>query len=565
MWLVVVDTAQIQPYVFGSNRLRENVGASYLVDAVTGAWAFEVVTKIAPTKHNIGPQDVLNDAARIEAGCEAEVLYAGGGNFVVLFDILEKVKNFQTHLSQRVLLEAPGLQVVIAQQELDWYNHVLREKLDEVFDLLAEQKRKRAWSAPLLGLGVTASCNSTGLSATGIVPGIGGDPGYLASDEIRAKVAIALPQHSSRSEADRRLQETIFLPDIYRYPTDFEDLGATEGEYSYIALVHADGNRVGQSMREIGEGYTTAKQNRECVQALRTFSHKIQQAAATSLQAVVDQIVERIDEGKDGGKVLLHPLGRENPKLVIQLKRAKKDGRPYLPFRPIVFGGDDVTFVCDGRLGLSLASAYLHAFEQETKNAHLGKDGGRLTACAGIAIVKSHYPFARAYDLTVELTRSAKYYREEQGIAGSCLDWHFAASGLGGSLEEIRAREYQVNAGSLTLRPVALAATASQEQRTWPVVLAGIRAFQHEEWAERRNKIKALRDALREGPEAVAHFLVAFHKGDLLPEVLSETHDWQKRGWDGGLCGYFDAIELVDWFIPLEGVAHEAPAITSAS
>jgi hypothetical protein len=39
MHLVVVDTAQIQPYIFGSNRLRENIGASHLVAESTEAWA----------------------------------------------------------------------------------------------------------------------------------------------------------------------------------------------------------------------------------------------------------------------------------------------------------------------------------------------------------------------------------------------------------------------------------------------------------------------------------------------------------------------------------------------
>jgi hypothetical protein len=29
MQLVMVDTTGIQPYIFGSNRLRENIGASY--------------------------------------------------------------------------------------------------------------------------------------------------------------------------------------------------------------------------------------------------------------------------------------------------------------------------------------------------------------------------------------------------------------------------------------------------------------------------------------------------------------------------------------------------------
>lgn len=34
-WLVIVDTTGIQSYIFGSNRLRENVGASYLVHQAT--------------------------------------------------------------------------------------------------------------------------------------------------------------------------------------------------------------------------------------------------------------------------------------------------------------------------------------------------------------------------------------------------------------------------------------------------------------------------------------------------------------------------------------------------
>src|SRR2546425_6652215 len=201
MWLVVVDTTQIQPYIFGSNRLRENVGASYLVDVATKDWAFDAVKAAAPGKTNIGPDNVLMDDApdtRIEHGLDAEVLYAGGGNFVVLFGgdddkAKNAAKEFTSNLSLRALLEAPGLQLVIAQQQMDWRQDILRDKLDEAFHTLAIQKRNRAWSAPLLGLGVTAACRSTGLPATGIVRGIRGEPGYLASDEIQAKVDVAWP------------------------------------------------------------------------------------------------------------------------------------------------------------------------------------------------------------------------------------------------------------------------------------------------------------------------------------------------------------------------------------
>lgn len=560
MWLVVVDTMQIQPYIFGSNRLRENVGASYLVDAATRDWAFEAVKDAAPGKTNIGPGNKLIDDARIENGWDAEVLYAGGGNFVVLFDDKDKAKKFNYYLSRRALQEAPGLQLVIAQQEMEWHEHMLRNKLDEVFRALAVQKRNHAWSVPLLGLSVTASCSSTGLPATGVVPGIGGDPGYLASDEIRAKVDVATQQGSNPSAADRRLQRTIKLAAGYSYPADFEDLGATAGEYSHIAVVHADGNGMSQRISEISDTYATVDKNRDFVLALRNFSINLENAAKKALKAVLDRLVERVID-KDGDKSIVYEPNRD---MFIQIKLASKDSDYYVPFRPIVFGGDDVTFVCDGRLGLSLATAYLQEFEQHT--ADLGKDGRGLTACAGVAIVKSHYPFARAYALAAELTRSAKSYRTDRTIAGSCLDWHFALSGLGGSIKEIRDREYKVGKEDwLTLRPVALDSNSKQAQRAWPVVLGGIEAFQGEEWAGRRNKIKALRNALREGPSAVEHFLVAFNKGDKLPLVLPEMQNWPSTGWQAGWCGYFDAIELVDWFIPLEGGVNATPATVPAS
>ena len=229
MWLVVVDTMQIQPYIFGSNRLRENVGASYLVDAATRDWAFEAVKEtvegIRIGKTNIGPENKLiedsrdnvrKDAPRIENGLEAEVWYAGGGNFVVLFKDEEQVKLFNRKLSLRALQKAPGLQLVIAQEEMDWDKDMLRDKLDEVLSKLAVRKRNHAWSAPLLGLSVTASCRSTGLPATEMVPGIRGEPDYPASDEILAKVYVATPQGSDKSLADQRLQKVIGLVAGYR-------------------------------------------------------------------------------------------------------------------------------------------------------------------------------------------------------------------------------------------------------------------------------------------------------------------------------------------------------------
>ena len=179
-----------------------------------------------------------------------------------------------------------------------------------------------------------------------------------------------------------------------------------------------------------------------------------------------------------------------------------------------------------------------------------------------MAIVKSHYPFARAYGLAEELIRNAKRYRREleDDNAGACLDWHFALSGLGGSLKTIREREFLVKQGPLTLRPVTLGDNPRDSRNAWPLVARAIGAFQGPEWAGRRTKVKALRDALRDGPSAVAHFRTAFNDNQRLPALLpAHAPGWATHGWEDADCGYFDAVELADWFMPLEEEEKYAP------
>lgn len=552
MHLVIVDTAQIQPYIFGSNRLRENVGASHLVAQATTTWAKEAVRRVA-LRNNIKSDGTLDGTKRIENpadNLDAEVIYAGGGNFVVLFRTSELAKAFTRELSRKALTDAPNLQLVIVQNLFAW-SESLSKKVKATFQKLAMEKRARVPSAPLLGLSVTAMCQSTGLPAVGIAPAMGDDPARLASAEILAKLHAVERRDQDFGEADRRLRALLPPPDGYDYPAQLDYLGGTRGEHNFIAVVHADGNGMGRRIMEIGEKYQSPDHNREYISAIRAFSEQVDIAAQRALRDVLDKLVERIRN--DGGNRIVHKNALGKIIAEIPLKSAGS-GRWFLPFRPIVFGGDDVVFVCDGRIGLSLAIEYMRRLEHHTQNLPDGK--GKLTACAGIAIVKAHYPFARAYALADELCKLAKNYRREirdryPNWDGSCLDWHFALSGLSGGIEEIRGREYTVSSGSLVLRPVTLQDNPEESYRTWEVINTGIIEFQGERWAGRRNKMKALRDALREGPEAVKHFLTKHNEGKPLPDVEPSLTNWKSSGWQGNYCGYFDALELADWFIPL--------------
>lgn len=569
--LVVVDTAHIQPYIFGSNRLRENIGASYLVSQVTGAWAFQAVKEVAPGC-NVTPAGSIDEQKTLEGtpGLQAEVIYSGGGNFVVVFRGQERAEDFSLALSRRALRESPGLELVLASQPLTWRGAsglALPQAVTGAFKQLEAKKRRQAPPLPLLGLGVTEACLSTGLPAVGMTPPFGtrGDSFPAAAAVLAKHKAVKAANERLARELSQVLDRASARLDGKRtdFPHEFDFLGRSSGEFSYIAVIHADGNGVGQRILELGQH---AASDRDYVAKMRAFSQKLSTASKTALVSTLNQMVEAIDPTWEtvqhlgaGGRTISQ----------VQISKDEVSHVRYLPVRPLVYGGDDLTLVCDGRLGLSLAAAYLRHFEQATLALNLPDGKGALSACAGISVVKSHYPFARAYTLAEELCASAKQYRRK--LLGrnlpeltACLDWHFALSGIHASLPNIRQREYQTSHGCLALRPVTLGANVLEDMRAWDVVRKGIEAFQEDPaWRDERSKVKALRDALRGGPEAVRAFRLKYLRDDEkgvpkdLPNVADAHPELKTSGWSANLAGYFDAIEWMDWFLPLPETREE--------
>jgi hypothetical protein len=141
-----------------------------------------------------------------------------------------------------------------------------------------------------------------------------------------------------------------------------------------------------------------------------------------------------------------------------------------------------------------------------------------------------------------------KEFNDYPNVAG--LDWHFAVTGLVFGLDEVREREYTVSPGNLLMRPVLLDA-AGNDWRAWPVFADLVTRLQTDEaWRDRRNKVKALRDALRAGDQAVRQFRSYYLGGELLPDIPNRP-DVRETGWDGARCAYFDAIEAMDFYVPL--------------
>lgn len=526
-----LDTTGIQNYIFNSNRLRENIGASYLVAAATGEWVKEALVDLEI------PKDKQTEAIE-NSSYGAELVYADGGNALLVFKKRKIALEFSNILSNRVLREAPGLNLLIAHCELDWFGdkklwQVVKELIT---DNIERQKHERIHSVPLLGLGVTATCNSNLLpavdSSNNYIQYDNSEPekNYLISRETKHKIIAA---SNANKKLEKLLAGVIDL-NVYQFPYRTDNLGRSEGESSYAAVIHADGNGMGKRFQNYGEG----RENRDYIIAMRKFSRSVKEAGEKALIAVIKTIVNSISEGKVVGNLGNFALQNNN-----------------LPLRPLIYGGDDTTFVCEGRLGLELAVLYLQELEKQPV-----ADGVKLTACAGVCIVKTHYPFARTYRISEALCQEAKRFvkskKEFEPEGFSALDWHLAASGLIGTVAEIRQREYHEKPGHLNMRPLRLFQNGIQ-WCTWEGFKQVLTQFnQHKSWCDRHNKIMVLRDVLRQGPEATKDFLKNYGLEELprFPECNHDMEELAQKGWLNDKCGYFDAIEAMEFYIGLGSI-----------
>lgn len=561
--LVIVDTTGIQSYIFGSNRLRENVGASHLVHLATKGWLLEDPNSFLPTPNNIDAstdrqidastdqqikEGTINESKHIENGdVNAEVLYAGGGNVAILFKEHNDAIEFSQKMSRKLLIEAPGLDAVLVKRCFEWTSQTdsLASAMDDAQAKMRDKKSNREWSQPVMGLGVTAVCQSTGFDAhyEELEP-VDHDDDKAVENRQRVTISAEIAAKWGQNGAAKERLKAAFpqLDNVgLKIPNKFDQLGRSEGDYSYLAVIHADGNGMGQILTDITEHFQDkgGADNRAYICKLRRFSKEVDDAGLNSLKAVVEKVSDWNSQGSDDGGL--------DPYIVLDDSGQKK--YEYLSMRPIVFGGDDVTFVCDGRIALRAAQIYLDAFSKQ--QIHDVNDKPLpATAAAGISLVKVRYPFARAYELSEALCKNAK---ETFNREVSALDWHMAQSGLFGSLGEIRRREYDERVGSdeardrsLLMRPISLHDYEETRWDTWENFVAILQSFQDtKKWP--RNRVIQLRDALRQSsPQdkvSVESFVERYSK---LPIIDIKQSGYEGTGWDGTRCIYFDAIEMIE-------------------
>jgi hypothetical protein len=341
-----------------------------------------------------------------------------------------------------------------------------------------------------------------------------------------------------------------------RFPLDINALGRTREESSLIGIVHMDANNTGARIGKWLEDNEDLPDDK-FIERYRSMSRGLDTAVRNTMKAVVERVCRSVcKDDENPGCYQIRGKGRNECFELCSSKEGMEDV-VYLPIRPIIAAGEDITFVCDGRFALDLTATALEEFERQDI-----PELGRLTACAGVSMVHAHSPFIRAYGMAEQLCGNAKrFVRETHQRTGqwfSAIDWHIDPSGGVESLSEVRKGLQKPDGDHLTAKPYLFMDSCKPGSWKWFVeeILYGKNGFLSA-WCSRKSKLQTLKRLVAEERHEIRKTLSdwALTSGGLsLPESLDQSDGFVLRdGVRGRITPIINAVELVDLFMSLDG------------
>ncbi len=344
----------IQSFIFQTSKLTEIVGASELVEQICTSKFCELAGIKADDKNMI-----LNAA----------------GNIKYIFDSEQSCQNFVRIFPKKVMEMAPG--ITISQAVVQIVSG--EDSMQVLEDRLRIQRNKAVSNTDGVGLMVTETARKTG--------GVGVK--YSKDGQV-----IDLSQKLKQEAYDKASRKLITKiageqgKNIENFPFDISQILSGEENKSWIAVIHADGNNLGQLIIQMGNGLSQEQSFKTIKNFSGILNSTTEKAAKKAFEIVVTEKV--VSESKSG----------------------------KIPFRPVVLGGDDLTAIIRADLALSFTKHFLLQFEYLSK-LHF-KDFAKenelkmdpfengMTACAGIAFIKANYPFHYGVSLAEKLCSEAK-------------------------------------------------------------------------------------------------------------------------------------------------------------
>lgn len=541
-WLVMYEVSQKQRYIFRSNRLRENIGASTII-----RWLTDEPERFFDKWNVRMPRPLYKSV--------------GGGSALYVFESSDDAAVFVNELSLGVLKHLPGLELFLVTDAMDWEADRLYASdeagavgrtnvLEDMRNKLAAKKNRRAHAVRQHTWGIHRLCPDSGMPANEYTELPGTSDKVARARELNVKDEygrMTLDDFDDRfitglNYAPANGQRLKFMDQDYLERV----LGGERSAKNYVAIVHLDGNAMGA---KVGAFQRIAfSGNDDYLGQYARFTANIDQAYTGAMRKTIEHVMRNYSSW--AGEI----YGDSEEKLSAYSH--------VVPLRPVVASGDDVSFIAVGQLGIELARIFIQYLQQESMEI----DGAPFVfdACAGVAIVRRKFPFWLAYELAERLCGNAKKrLKQESGLWGaagsgdgdqsfeaSLIDWEIAASGdVDLNVDQRRESIYRTGDGCLLNRPYYLFRDATDNKFIHPAnyMTGFLHAFDYIQRSDMtRSKWKALRSVYHQGRTAVEQWAVQnrFETGQSLYVNVPNR--------EGEVLAYFyDAIEVMDHMIRL--------------
>lgn len=360
----------IQSFIFATNRLKEMVGASALIDQLTQSDIRRAIDKLGLS---IKPEDFARCA---------------GGAFLLQIQNPEDAYKLRDFWLMFVTEKIPGLSFSYAICEADQFNDETRTALAEAL----QRNRCQAVPAPTSGSPFAERAPLTGLPAVGF-----DNTGRLLDEASSAKhyEGSATGGHLEKKLKFDQEDKLDFDQGDLKYPLTFvshdeqddvDTLLADDESDQYIAVIHADVNGLGKVVDSV---YQALEKDSSLFPKL---PFKFSEAIDNAMRKAVTKASAQVAKDSRRSKFKPHKM--------------------LVPMRLLVLGGDDVTLVIKASHALNWVKDFQTVFQQcaEQNLKPFAKYGipSQLTASAGVVFIKAKQPFHMAYHLAESLCSAAK-------------------------------------------------------------------------------------------------------------------------------------------------------------
>lgn len=446
IWQVKIELLRVQTFLFAVPRLRNMIGANVLLgeavrrklverakDAtgIAKASSHPVVAgavECFPEGFDGGEDPLANssDPDDPRALFREGILTRDGGHFSALFHSRENAGAFRGQAEALLRKELPGLRFEINVEKLG------REG----------SPRVEARAAALIDLPVFEVCRESGNAPA---------EDRTRKDDIPVSLAVlGSKKKGAQFFKEGSTQDIIGLlghklpllaGNGHPAPTDLNELCGDDD----LAVIHADGNRVGMRYKAWSDRFDTAE-------GIESKGGKL-----TKNGGPIDDGLRLKHEGH--GERFFHRMRCAVRRAVLNALEQTFNPEDYkgktIPYQLLMLGGDDLLLVCRASYALDFVRAYARKLHQ----IDWDPDMGPLTIGAGVAIGHPNVPFHRLQALAEELASSAKrlhrgMFNAEEKEA-SVVDWLVFSESWAEDPIEQRRREafirYQANTGGVDL------------------------------------------------------------------------------------------------------------------